>query len=92
MKTMDKLRDMKPKFSALNISRVRVFGSVVRGEENVQSDIDLLVDFVKPIGLFDYCNIQRQLGNSLGRRVDMVTEDALHPALKAKILAEAIDV
>lgn len=92
MNTLEQLHTLKPHFSAMNIRRLRVFGSVVRGEETEASDVDLIVDFEKPIGLFAYCNIQRRLGELLGRRVDLVTEDALHPALRHKVLSEAKDV
>lgn len=92
MTTLDKIRDMKPIFLSLDISRVRVFGSVARGDDTDDSDIDLLVEFDKPIGLFRYASIQRSLSEALGKTVDLVTEDALHPALRQKILEEARDV
>jgi len=92
MNTLEKLHALKSQYSHLNIKRLRVFGSVVRGEETNASDIDLIVDFEKSIGLFGYCNIQRRLGELLGCKVDLVTEDALHPALRDKILFEARDV
>ncbi len=92
MDTLQHLQQIKPQFLHMNIKRVRVFGSVARGEDTPESDVDLLVEFAKPTGLFGYCNIQRRLGELLGRKVDLVTEEALHPALRDKILSEAKDV
>ena len=68
---------------------IRLFGSVVRGEANEQSDIDFLVDAGAdtspwfPVGLID------ELQTLLGRRVDVVTEDSLHWLLRRRILKEA---
>src|SRR5438105_9240902 len=68
---------------------VRVFGSVVRGEANDDSDIDLLVDVGEktspwfPAGLID------ELEGLLGRHVDVVTEDSLYWLLRRRILKEA---
>lgn len=92
MNTIQHLQSLKSQFPRMNIKRLRVFGSVVRGEDTPESDVDLLVEFETPTGLFGYCNIQRRLGEMLGRKVDLVTEEALHPALRDKILSEAKDV
>ena len=48
-----------------------LFGSVVRGEETPESDIDLLVTFAKPIGLFKWVELEEELSKVLGRKVDM---------------------
>lgn len=88
-----KIRNLRPALaSEMKISRVRVFGSFARGEEKPDSDIDLLVDFSEVPGLIRFAGIQRQLSEKLGRRVDLVTPEALHPLLKEQILHEAVDV
>lgn len=76
----------------LSVARVALFGSVARGEESVGSDVDLLVEFARPVGLFHFVHVKRFLEELLGRPVDLVTPDALHPALRDAILAEALDV
>jgi predicted nucleotidyltransferase len=65
------------------------YGSVVRGEAGPDSDVDLLVEFSEPVGLFKFFRLKEMLEKILGRPVDLCTPDSLHPALKSGILAEA---
>ncbi len=90
--TLQRLRSLKPRFGELRLKRVRVFGSVARNEAEPDSDIDLLVDFDDGVTLFDVMDAQEALEHELGRKVDIVTPEALHEALKDKILSEARDV
>jgi uncharacterized protein len=71
------------------IVRLRLFGSVARGEEDESSDVDLLVDFGGRKGLLDLVRIEREFSARLGRKVDLVTEKALSPYLRGRILKEA---
>lgn len=71
--------------------RVRVFGSVARGDEGPQSDIDFLVDFEKGSSLFDLLHIMQELEKLLGRSVDVVSRGGLKPR-DQDILDEAIDL
>lgn len=88
------LRAGQPAWAALGVARVRVFGSVARGEAGAESDIDVLVDFVPgaPRGLLDLMRVREVFEDLLARRVDVVTEAALTPPLRAEILADAVDV
>jgi hypothetical protein len=67
----------------VNISRrhhgrsIRVFGSVARGEDRRDSDVDFLVRFDQSASLFDLLHMQDELGELLGRSVDVVSETAL---------------
>ena len=61
------------------ISRLRVFGSVARGEAGPQSDLDLIADFSLPVSLFDLISIERELSELVGLRVDLLTEGAISP-------------
>jgi len=76
------------------VRELRLFGSTLRGEAGDASDIDLLVDYdpAARVGLFAFVRLQRRLSELLGRRVDLATPDALHPALREGILSEAIRV
>jgi predicted nucleotidyltransferase len=66
-----------------------VFGSVVRGESGEASDVDFLVEFGPGCGLFEYAALVRELETTLGCKVDVVSEKALRPRLKERVLAEA---
>jgi predicted nucleotidyltransferase len=68
---------------------VRVFGSVLRGAETPESDIDLLVEFAPDRSLLDLVGLQIDLETLLGRRTDVVTEASLSPYLRERILLEA---
>ena len=68
---------------------VRVFGSVVRGEADEASDIDLLVEFEAGRSLLDQTKLMLDLEELLGGRVDVVTEGSLSRLLRRKILKEA---
>jgi hypothetical protein len=70
-------------------SNVRVFGSVARGDETDQSDIDLLVDLDAGVGLVDLIGLGRELSELLGSKVDVVPGDALKPGIRERVLAEA---
>ncbi len=72
-----------------DIARLRVFGSVARGEETEESDVDLLADFTTRKSLMDLVRIEREFSERLGRRVDLLTERALSPYLRDRILREA---
>ncbi len=71
------------------ILNVRLFGSVARGEENPQSDIDFLVDLEEGCTLLDLGGALVKLQELLGRKVDIVTERGLHWYLREKIMKEA---
>lgn len=69
--------------------RIRVFGSVARGDDHPDSDIDLLVDFAPEASLLDLVGLQQDAEALLGRRVDVVTPDGVSPFLRERILLEA---
>ncbi|HKF39174.1 MAG TPA: nucleotidyltransferase domain-containing protein, partial [Ktedonobacteraceae bacterium] len=71
-------------------SNVRVFGSVARGEADVESDIDLLVDVEPGRTLFDLSELLLDLQELLGRNVDIVTEKGLPNRIRQRVLKEAI--
>ncbi|HOW67138.1 MAG TPA: nucleotidyltransferase family protein [Candidatus Paceibacterota bacterium] len=69
---------------------VRVFGSIVRGENVENSDVDLLIKPRRGCSLFDLAGLLEDLQELLGCRVDLVTEDDLKPRLRERVLKEAI--
>ena len=84
------LREHQAELHRWDIASLAVFGSVARGEAGPDSDVDLLVDFGRPVGLFHFVRLQRRLEEILGRRVDLVTRDALRPTMRAQVLTEAV--
>lgn len=75
----------------LGVRSLAIFGSVARDQAGPRSDIDLLVDIKRPMGLFQFLDIKAYLEELLGRKVDLVTREALKPQLRERILAEAVD-
>jgi len=69
---------------------VRVFGSVVRGDAVEDSDVDFLVRLDDDRSLIDHIALIRELEDLIGCRVDVVTEDALHRVIRARVLAEGV--
>lgn len=70
------------------VEKIGVFGSVSRGDQKEGSDIDILVEFTRPVGFFTFLELEELLSSSLGAKVDLVTPDALKPALSGRILSE----
>ena len=68
---------------------LRVFGSVARGDDRTDSDIDLLVDMDPDCSLLDVVGLGQDLEDLLDRRVDVLTGASLHPALRDRILSES---
>jgi predicted nucleotidyltransferase len=75
----------------LGVTSLAVFGSVARDEARPDSDVDILVELRRPMGLFGFLDIKDYLEQILGRKVDLVTRGALKRQLRERILAEAID-
>ena len=93
MSLRDDLRRQRERLSAIaarhGASNLRLFGSVVRGEERDDSDIDLLVDLAEDRGFGDYLALVEELEAVLSRRVDVVTERSLSRHFRPFVEAEA---
>ncbi len=74
-----------------NIVRAGIFGSYARGEQNRNSDIDILVQPPKGIG-FGFVGIQFELEDKLKRKVDLLSYRAIHPLLRKRILKEEVRI
>jgi predicted nucleotidyltransferase len=68
-----------------DVARLRIFGSMARGEATETSDIDLLVDFSKRKSLLALVALERQMSEALARDVDLLTESAISPYLRERI-------
>ena len=92
---LNQLRQMNPSLNSIaaqfGASRLRVFGSVARGEETPDSDVDFLVDLPRGYDLFTQrIPLAQALGQLVHRKVDLVPEHELNPHLRAQVLAEAV--
>ena len=87
-KLISQLRDISQKINQdFGVSKIGIFGSYSRGEERGDSDIDILVEFDKPINLFEFSRLRVFLSNQLGINVDLVTPGALKPMIKESVLS-----
>ncbi|MDO9323693.1 MAG: nucleotidyltransferase family protein [Methanoregula sp.] len=75
-----------------SVKTIGVFGSVAREEQTGKSDIDLLVEFSKPVGFVTFMRLENFLTERLGKQVDLVTSDSLKPVIRQDVLAEVIYV
>lgn len=72
-----------------HVDSLAIFGSVARGTDSPDSDIDILVKYKKTPGLFDFLDLKAYLEELTGRQVDLVTEAALKKQLREQVLQEA---
>lgn len=84
------LAEHREELERFGVKTLALFGSVVRGEARPDSDVDILVEFDRPVGLFEFVRLNLYLEKLLGRRVDLVTLDAIRPAMRERILREAV--
>ena len=84
MARRERIRSLCRKYG---VRSLQVFGSIARGEGGEGSDVDLLVRFSRPVGLFHLIRLERELSEVLGVPVDLVTERALSPYIRAQVLA-----
>ena len=71
------------------VHNIRVFGSVARGEERPDSDIDLLVALEEKRDLFDFIGFKLDAAELLGKSIDLVSDGGIHHLLREQILSEA---
>jgi len=74
------------------VKEIGVFGSVARGEQTAESDVDILVEFSEPVGFFAFLDLEDFLTRALGKKVDLVTKRALKPTVKDQILRDVVYV
>jgi len=86
------IEDIKQKISPIlkehGVKYAALFGSTARGEDNPQSDVDILVRLGRPTGMIGYMRLIEGLESSLKKKVDLVTEDALNKHVRPYVLPE----
>ena len=77
--------------NSADIKYMALFGSYVSGTPSEESDIDVLIDFYPQavVGLFKYIDIQQNLSNALGKKVDLLTPQAISKYFRNQVLQEA---
>jgi hypothetical protein len=85
-------REMPFLRSEYGVVKCGLFGSYSVGREKEESDIDLLVQFEKPIGFFRFIELEDHLTERLGAKVDLVAEDALKPLIKPYVMETIVYV
>ena len=89
---MDLLKQHELEWRAQGVKSLALFGSVARDEAKERSDVDLLVEFDRPVGMFHFLRVRRHLSKLLGCEIDLVTRPALRQEMRKDILREAVDV
>ncbi|HOI77450.1 MAG TPA: nucleotidyltransferase family protein [Methanofastidiosum sp.] len=89
---------MNPKENEIIISflkkhgaiKIGIFGSTARGEERPDSDIDILVEFSEVKDLLEFIGIGLDLGDILGKKIDLFTEENLRPIIKNSVMEDLV--
>jgi predicted nucleotidyltransferase len=87
---LDTLNAHKDRLDEFAVQSLFLFGSVARDEATADSDVDFLVEFNRPVGLFTLLGLKAYLEELLGCSVDVGTPSSLRPHLRETVLKEAI--
>lgn len=87
-----RLLSAKQQLENFGVLKLSVFGSFSRNMMTDESDVDILVEFSRSIGLFEFARLKIFLSELMGRDVDLVTPDALLNRMRSSILKEAVNV
>ena len=87
-----KLREYEPELRAAGIMRISRFGSIARGDESSESDVDLMAEFdpAKQFSLLDMVGLQNRLADILGVPVDLTPARALKDRVRERVTREAV--
>ena len=83
------LEKTKPIFEKSGVTYAALFGSYARGEQKSTSDVDILIRVNPPFSLFDLIGLERELGDILGKKIDLVTESAISKYIKDEVISES---
>ncbi len=85
-------KDILPIFKKYQVKKASIFGSFARGEDNLKSDIDFLIEFERGKTLLDLISLEESLTKKLKRKVDVITYNSINPSLKKNILRDEIKI
>jgi len=87
------LKNQKPFLKEkYGVKEIGIFGSYVKGEQKAESDLDILVEFGRPVGFFEFLEMEEYLENTIGIKVELVTPKALKPKIGEHILREVVTI
>lgn len=89
MNLREKMPVLREKYKVKDLG---VFGSYVRGEQKKGSDLDILVEFQEPVGLFKFMELEEFLEKNTGVKIDLVSKKALKPRIGKHILEEVVNI
>lgn len=89
---LSKVKAHQATLETMGVKSLDLFGSVARDQASPTSDIDFLVEFSQPFGLFQLLDVQYFLENLLQRSIDLGTVDSLKENLREPVLKDAIRV
>jgi len=88
-----KLKEHEAELKQLGVEHLYLFGSTARGEAREDSDVDLFFDHpLGSLGLFELMDVKDAAARILGRKTDIMTRRSLHPVLRERIEASALQV
>ena len=88
MSVKDLQSKLAPIFRHYGVKRASVFGSVARGDDRPESDVDVMVKLGRPMGLVGFVGLVNEMEEKLGRKVDLVTEGGVNKFIKPHILPD----
>ena len=90
--TLGRLAAVAPNLQSRGVASLRIFGSAGRDAMTDESDADIVVEFDRPVGAFEFLDLRDELAQTLGRSVDLVTPAAVEQRMWARVEREAVDV
>jgi uncharacterized protein len=97
MKTFEEIKEILKKqkpflMEKYGVKEIGIFGSYAKGEQKDKSDLDILVEFGRSIGFFEFLELEEYLANTIGVKVELVTKRALKPKIGEYILSEVVNI
>ena len=87
---LERLAGDRENLRRFGVKSLSIFGSVARGEARDESDVDVLVEFDRPTGLFQLARLGHHLEELLEARADLVTAGGLRESMRDRVLREAV--
>jgi len=93
MKNINEIKKISlPILNRYGVKKAAIFGSAARGEMTKESDIDILVEIKKDLGLFEFVRLKNELEDALEKKVDLVEYETIKPRLRDIILREQLAI